>query len=113
MSSSPDRKSDDVDEIAAEKAPWATVEHLEQHMKAGLTQEDAQFLHDIPEKEQRKIFHKVDVRLCPMLMMLYLISHLDRYVQSASFMLYFMDTDWSPEPTLATQKSEASKLAST
>jgi hypothetical protein len=76
--SNSDRKSDDIDAIVLEKAPWATVEHLEKYMRAGLTQEDAQFLHDIPEKEQRKIFHKVDVRLCPMLMILYLISHLDR-----------------------------------
>lgn len=75
----PDRKSDDIDFLASEKQ-LATFEHLEKHMRAGLTQEDAQFLYDIPEKEQRRIFHKVDIRLCPMLMILYLISHLDRYV---------------------------------
>lgn len=62
-----------------DKAPWtASPEHLHSYMKAGLSQDDAQFLHDIPQDEQNKIFHKVDWRLCPMLAVLYLISHLDR-----------------------------------
>jgi hypothetical protein len=47
-------------------------------MKAGLTQEDAEFLYIIDATEQKKIFHKVDWRLCPMLAVLYLIPHLDR-----------------------------------
>ncbi|KAF2184069.1 MFS general substrate transporter [Zopfia rhizophila CBS 207.26] len=72
-----ERKS--VEEAVIEKVPWtAFPEHLQSHMRAGLSQEDAQFLHDIPKKEQDKIFHKVDWRLCPMLAVLYLISHLDR-----------------------------------
>lgn len=53
-------------------------EHLYTLLKAGLSQEDAQFMHDMPKSEQDKIFHKVDWRLCPMLAVLYLISHLDR-----------------------------------
>lgn len=53
-------------------------EHLYTLLKAGLNQEDAQFMHDMPKSEQDKIFHKVDWRLCPMLAVLYLISHLDR-----------------------------------
>lgn len=61
------------------KAPWAaSPEHLHGSMKAGLSQEDAQFLHDISKTDQNKIFRKVDWRLCPMLAVLYLISHLDR-----------------------------------
>ena len=69
-----------VVEEAIDKAPWtASPEHLRGSMKAGLSQEDAQFLHDISKSEQDKIFHKVDWRLCPMLAVLYLISHLDRY----------------------------------
>lgn len=64
-----------------EKAPWASAPvHLHDLMKAGLSEEDAVFLHDMPKSEQSKIFHKVDWRLCPMLAVLYLISHLDRYV---------------------------------
>lgn len=52
--------------------------HLHTYLKAGLSYEDAQFMHEIPKSEQDKIFHKVDWRLCPMLAVLYLISHLDR-----------------------------------
>ncbi|KAJ4359015.1 hypothetical protein N0V95_002551 [Ascochyta clinopodiicola] len=56
----------------------STPEHLHALMKAGLSQEDAQFMYGISASEQDKIFHKVDWRLCPMLAVLYLISHLDR-----------------------------------
>lgn len=73
-----DRKS--MDDMALEKAPWAQVEHLEPHMRAGLSREDAEFLHswEADPKRQAHVFHKVDWRLCPMLAILYLISHLDR-----------------------------------
>jgi hypothetical protein len=68
-----------MEDAPIEKAPWAASPyHLQEFMKAGLTQEDAEFLHGIDKEEQRKIFHKVDWRLCPMLAILYLISHLDR-----------------------------------
>jgi hypothetical protein len=68
-----------LEEVAIEKAPWAASPyHLHDFMKAGLTQEDAEFLYSIDPAEQKKIFHKVDWRLCPMLAVLYLISHLDR-----------------------------------
>jgi hypothetical protein len=68
-----------MEEPGFEKAPWAaSPHHLQEFMKAGLTQEDAEFLYSIDKVEQNKIFHKVDWRLCPMLAVLYLISHLDR-----------------------------------
>jgi hypothetical protein len=68
-----------MEDTPIEKALWATSPyHLHDFMKAGLTQEDAEFLHSIDPAEQKKIFHKVDWRLCPMLAVLYLISHLDR-----------------------------------
>jgi hypothetical protein len=64
---SADRKS--MDDIAMEKAPWAGIEHLERHMRAGLTQDDAEFLqsYDMDIKKQDRVYHKVDWRLCPML----------------------------------------------
>ena len=73
-----DRKS--MDDMALEKTPWAEVQHLETHMRAGLSQDDAEFLHswEADPKRQAEVFHKVDWRLCPMLALLYLISHLDR-----------------------------------
>lgn len=68
-----------MEDVPAEKAPWAGAPyHLQEAMKAGLTLDDAEFLYSIDKAEQKKIYHKVDWRLCPMLAVLYLISHLDR-----------------------------------
>jgi hypothetical protein len=68
-----------MEEVGEDKSPWAAAPyHLQDFMKAGLTQDDAEFLYGIDVAEQEKIFHKVDWRLCPMLAVLYLISHLDR-----------------------------------
>lgn len=61
-----------------EKAPHESTLHVEELMRGGLTADDAQFLHDMPLEEQSRIYHKVDVRLVPMLALLYLVAHLDR-----------------------------------
>ena len=74
-----ERRSFVMDDSGLEKASWAlSPMHLQNAMKAGLSQEDAEFLYAIDKTEQNKIFRKVDWRLCPMLAVLYLISHLDR-----------------------------------
>jgi hypothetical protein len=67
--------SKSMDEVALEKAPWAGIEHLQSHMKAGLSRDDAEFLHawEADPKAQAQVFHKVDWRLCPMLAILYLV----------------------------------------
>ncbi|KAJ4298004.1 hypothetical protein N0V90_005903 [Kalmusia sp. IMI 367209] len=52
--------------------------HLESSLRAGLIVEDAQFLHNFSHERHTKVFRKVDVRLMPMLMALYLVSNLDR-----------------------------------
>ncbi|UQC91151.1 major facilitator superfamily transporter [Colletotrichum lupini] len=44
----------------------------------GLSTEDADFFNNYPEEKRKKTFHKVDVRLIPMLALLYLICHIDR-----------------------------------
>lgn len=68
-----------MEEVPNEKSSLAGLPgHLHQAMRAGLSQEDAEFLYSVDKAEQKKIFHKVDWRLCPMLAILYLISHLDR-----------------------------------
>ncbi|KAJ5022092.1 major facilitator superfamily domain-containing protein [Bipolaris maydis] len=68
-----------MEEVPNEKASLSGLpDHLHQAMRAGLSQEDAEFLYSVDKAEQKKIFHKVDWRLCPMLAVLYLISHLDR-----------------------------------
>jgi hypothetical protein len=73
------RQASITEDVGEEKSRWAASPyHLQDYMKAGLTQEDAEFLHSVGPDEQKKIFHKVDWRLCPMLAILYLISHLDR-----------------------------------
>lgn len=43
-----------------------------------ITVEEREWLASLDIKEQNRIFHKVDVRLVPMLALLYLIAHLDR-----------------------------------
>lgn len=45
--------------------------------RPGLSDEDAEWLAGVPSAEERRIFHKVDVCLVPMLAILYLIAHLD------------------------------------
>jgi len=68
-----------MDDADPKKVHWAaSPTHLQDAMKAGLSQDDAEFLYAIDKTEQNKIFNKVDWRLCPMLAVLYLISHLDR-----------------------------------
>ncbi|KAI2695469.1 hypothetical protein DTO013E5_6059 [Penicillium roqueforti] len=44
----------------------------------GLTPEDADFYNNYPEDKRKRVFHKVDKRLIPMLAVLYLICHIDR-----------------------------------
>lgn len=51
--------------------------HLE-YLQDGLSQDDAAFLHEFPQTAHKKAFRKVDFRLMPMLMALYLIANLDR-----------------------------------
>ena len=44
----------------------------------GLHPEDADFYMNFSEERRKKVIRKVDVRLVPMLAILYLISHIDR-----------------------------------
>ncbi|KAL2834742.1 major facilitator superfamily domain-containing protein [Aspergillus pseudoustus] len=44
----------------------------------GLSAEDADFYINYPEEKRKKVFRKVDIRLVPMLALLYLCSHIDR-----------------------------------
>lgn len=78
MSRSPGR-SDEGSLSVKEKAHEA-VEYLEkgpQNIK-GLSEEERAWLASVDQKEASRIYHKVDVRLVPMLALLYLIAHLDR-----------------------------------
>ena len=71
---------DTVSKLADEKAPAVDSLHLEDFLASGLSQDDAVFLRDFPRAEQKKVFRKIDWRLMPMLMSLYLIANIDRLV---------------------------------
>jgi hypothetical protein len=44
----------------------------------GLTPDDEQFYINFSQERRKKVFRKVDVRLVPMLALLYLMCHIDR-----------------------------------
>lgn len=64
------------DSISLEKQDSDPVKNTA--LRSGLSAEDAEWLAEVPPQDQRKIYHKVDRRLVPMLALLYLIAHLDR-----------------------------------
>lgn len=70
----------EVSKVADEKVPSVDSMHLEHSLASGLSQDDAIFLRDFPGAEHKKVFRKIDWRLMPMLMSLYLIANIDRSV---------------------------------
>jgi len=61
----------------------ADVEHLEilsanKYANIGLSDEDAIFFDTFPPDLRKKMVRKIDVRLVPVLALLYLFSHIDR-----------------------------------
>lgn len=70
----------DVNKSADEKVPVVDSLHLEDSLARGLSQEDAVFLRDFSKAEHKTVFRKIDWRLMPMLMSLYLIANIDRLV---------------------------------
>jgi hypothetical protein len=55
-----------------------TVVQLEQVHNGGLTPEEAGFLASFSDEQKKTVLRKVDWRLVPMLLVLYLISFIDR-----------------------------------
>lgn len=62
-------------------------DHVEEHANVstiddiqvlGLRREDADFYNNFTSEQRKKVLRKVDLRLVPMLSVLYLVSHLDR-----------------------------------
>jgi hypothetical protein len=64
------------DNISVEKQDSEPVKRTA--LRSGLSAEDTEWLAEVSPQDQRKIYHKVDLRLVPMLALLYLIAHLDR-----------------------------------
>jgi hypothetical protein len=54
------------------------VTEIDTFRVVGLTPDDEQFYIGFSEESRKKVFRKVDVRLVPMLALLYLICHIDR-----------------------------------
>lgn len=74
-----ERRDSNRDQVSLSDAkPAVETGHLEHALQDGLSQQDAAFLHEFPQTAHRKAFRKVDFRLMPMLMALYLIANLDR-----------------------------------
>ena len=69
-----------VSKSVDEKVPVVDSMHLEHSLASGLSQDDAIFLRDFSGTEHKKVFRKIDWRLMPMLMSLYLIANIDRLV---------------------------------
>ncbi|KAK7711263.1 hypothetical protein SLS63_012696 [Diaporthe eres] len=74
-SSVPDNQSD-RDGIDAEKGSSQLQEHIQQ--SGNLAPEDAEFLAHFTDAQRKRVLGKVDWRLVPMLLILYLISFIDR-----------------------------------
>ncbi|ORY58135.1 major facilitator superfamily domain-containing protein [Pseudomassariella vexata] len=55
-----------------------TVVEIDNIRVLGITPEDAEFYINYPEERRRRVVHKVDIRLIPMLAALYLMAHIDR-----------------------------------
>lgn len=56
------------------------IERFEHNKYAniGLSADDAEFFDTFPEEKHKKLIRKVDVRLVPVLALLYLCAHIDR-----------------------------------
>ena len=67
-----------IEPVDDEKAPAADSAHVEHSLKAGLSYDEATLVRDFPQDQHNKAFRKIDLRLMPMLMSLYLVANLDR-----------------------------------
>ncbi|KAJ5321854.1 MFS general substrate transporter [Penicillium brevicompactum] len=56
----------------------AAVMHLEDQPGHGLSSDDAEFLSNFTEEAKRKVIKKVDMRLVPMFVLLYLVAYIDK-----------------------------------
>lgn len=68
---------DEKSESVQDTKPHQIVQ-IDNFQVLGLHPDDADFYTNYPEEKRKKVIRKVDVRLVPMLAVLYLISHIDR-----------------------------------
>lgn len=67
-------ESRDIEQVPHEKDPAIHNEFS----RGGMSQEDIAFVANFPDERKKKILRKVDLRLVPMLVLLYLIAYLDK-----------------------------------
>lgn len=60
-----------------EKVDYVEVQH-NKYANIGITAEETDFYENFPEDKRKKMVRKVDVRLVPVLALLYLMAHIDR-----------------------------------
>ncbi|BCS29278.1 uncharacterized protein APUU_70848A [Aspergillus puulaauensis] len=68
----------EVEDASKEKSLEAAPSLEESYMESGLSREDALFLASFSDERRKKCVRKIDWRLCPMLMILYLCAYIDR-----------------------------------
>lgn len=68
---------DEKSESVHDTKPHQIVQ-IDNFQVLGLHPDDAEFYINYPEEKRKRVIRKVDVRLVPMLAVLYLISHIDR-----------------------------------
>lgn len=54
------------------------IESVNKYASIGLPDEDAEFFENFSPEKRKKMIRKIDLRLVPVLALLYLISHIDR-----------------------------------
>ena len=54
------------------------VNNANRYANIGISAEDAQFYDTFPPEERKKMMWKIDLRLVPVLALLYLAAHIDR-----------------------------------
>lgn len=79
--------ADNSSSIIKEYKSSATFDHVEDdgqsaryeaYREVGLLEDDARFLASFTSAQESAIYRKIDLRVVPLLSLLYLISHLDR-----------------------------------
>ncbi|KAK8156531.1 high-affinity nicotinic acid transporter [Phyllosticta citrichinensis] len=70
-----DSKSADVENFHTEKVDYSYQQTASPN---GITKEDLDFLNNFPDEKRKKILRKVDLRLMPMLTLLYLVAYIDK-----------------------------------
>jgi len=73
-----DRASSDRSDIENVSPEKESIQHDEYQIRGGMRPEDVEFLANFPEEKKKKAVSKVDHRLIPMLMLLYLMAYLDK-----------------------------------